>query len=538
MSLIIWIQAAFAAQVALQVDSADLREGQSVALELVVVDTTVRGVPEIPVPDGLQVTYRSQSQQRSIMNFQSTVSTTYSYALTALNQGTYVLEPVEVITSAGPLRTAAVRLTVAPRGSAETDTLKASVDLPAAWVGQIRVYHLRFQTEKRVVTGRWSPPTGPGFTAEPSVEPSTTEYTLTQDGKPLAVQELFYPIRISAPGKWSIPGGVLQAQFAVTQRRQRRPAGGLFEDGGFGVFDNVRSEVYSAEPIALHPKAVPTEGRPANATDLVGQFTIAAKSSASSVLVGETVTVEVTLEGDGDLAGFTLPPIEGEAFRVYDDQPVVVARIEDGHYRAVATFKRAIVPQTSGVLDIPPIYLAYFDPIAGAWASVATEPLHLIVGGEAATAQVDSYGSGAPRSVDALGEDILPVRTDPRTASAWFPPEAALVLLAPGAVALAAQGLRRVRRRPAPAAQKRLDFEDLPADPEERLAGIEQIFRERIGGVLGVAPAGLRREDLARLSEDADVADALYRELERLRYGAAGSALPEARVRAFIERLR
>jgi hypothetical protein len=104
-------------------------------------------------------------------------------------------------------------------------------------------------------------------------------------------------------------------------------------------------------------------------------------------------------------------------------------------------------------------------------------------------------------------------------------------------VLLGLQGLLALRRRPARVAQRRLDFADLPADPDERLAGLERIFRERVAARLGIASAGLRGEDLAGLGSDAPDAEALYRDLERLRYGGVHGPLPEDRVRALVERL-
>lgn len=531
---IVFVQAAFAAQVALRLAAEELREGQTVQLDLVVVDTTTRDVPRIEVPAGLQVAYKGQSVERQILNFQATSTTTFSYALTALVPGDYVLGPVSVPTAAGTLASTSLKVHVAPRSAGDVESLTATLGTEVAWVGQVLVYGLRFQTDKNMVNGRWTPPDAPGFTVEPSVEPVTAEYRLEQDGKPLAVQELHYPLRAASPGRWTVPGGVLQAQYAVTDSRRRRP-GDIFD--GIGAFGNVRTEVYSAAPLEVEVRELPAEGRPADASGLVGSFTISARASDAEARVGDTVTVEVTVEGTGALAGFALPPLEGTDLRVYDDQPVVEARIEDGQYRAKAMFKRAIVPQAPGEIDVPPIVLAYFDPATSSWARAASEPIHLVVGGEAERANVETFGTTGPRTVDALGEDILPVRTDARLDPPW-PRGLALAFLAPGALALLAQGLLARRRRPVAASRVAQGFDDLPADPDARLAAVERIFRERVGARLGIPPDALRREDLTGLGAGAAEADQVYRELERCRYGGHAVALPEQRVRTLVEGLR
>lgn len=526
------VQAALAAQVALQLDSAELREGQAVRLDLVVIDTVARTVPRIEVPDGLLADYRGQSQQRQIINFQSTSSTTFSFTLTAIRAGEYDLGPVAVSTDAGVLTTAPLHIRVAARASGGIETLTGAIGVDPVWVGQVVVYHLRFQTEKNVVSGRWTPPAPPGFTAEPTVEPVTSEYRLDQDGKPLSIQELYFPLRASAPGKWTIPGGVLQAQYAVTESGSRR-RNSPFE--GIGAFGNVRYEVYSAAPLEVEVRSVPREARPADATDLVGRYTIEARASEGQARVGDTVTVEVVVEGDGVLAGFSLPPLAGDVFRVYDDQPVVESRIEEGRYHAKATFKRAIVPQAPGAVDVPPIEIAYFDPVEGAWARMSTKPIRLDVGGEASRVDVASFADGgAARRVDSLGDDILPVRTEVRLARPW-PRELALALVAPGALVLAVQALLAFRGRRPTVEQRVLGFDDLPTDSDARLAGVERIFRERVARRLGVTADALRREDLAALGPVAGEAEAIYRALERRRYGGQDANVSEDRVRALVE---
>jgi hypothetical protein len=535
-TLLLLVQAALAAQVALQLDADELREGQTVALSLVVVDAAPRGVPTVVVPNGLKVAFESQARQSQIINFQATSSTTLTYALTALTAGEYAIPAVTVPTDAGTLTTAPLTVRVEPRAPGGLETLTADIGTAAAWVGQVLVYDLSFQTDNKVVNGRWSPPEAPGFMAEPTVEPFTREYGVEQDGKPLSRMELAYPLRAMKPGEWTIPGGVLQAQYAVADARKRRRPDSHFLDG-IGAFGNVRTEVHSSAPLTVKIKELPSEGRPKDGSSLVGRFTIAAKPSATEARVGDTVTVEVTVTGDGVLAGYTLPPLAGDTFRVYDDQPVVDARLEGGAYVARASFKRAIVPQAPGRIEVPAIELGFFDPSAGAWTTVRTQPIGLDVAGEAAKAEVQPFDGGvSARTVEAIGEDILPVRTDPEL-KAPLPRALAVLLVLPGLSLLAVQGLGAVSRRRARApAAEHVGFDNLPAEPEARLAAIEQLYRARVGARLGIAAAALRREDLAGLGERAPEAEALYRALERCRYGDARD-VPEARVRAFVEDL-
>jgi hypothetical protein len=532
---IVWVQAALAAQVALRLDTEQIREGQTVRLDLQVVDASAKAIPKLEVPEGLSVAFKGQGRQAMVLDFRATSTTTFSYELTALQPGTYTVGPYSVTTSEGDLLTQAVQLTVAPRSASDTDSFTGNLGTDVAWVGQVLIYRLRFETDKTLIRGgsRWTPPSPQGFTSEPTVEGVTAESRLEQDGKAISVLELDFPLRASSPGKWTVNGGVLQTQYLVTDKNPRRRNRAL---EGMGMFGEARDEVYSTPPLPVEVRPLPTEGRPADASGLVGHFSVASTASSQATKVGDTVTVEVVVEGDGPLAGFALPPLAGDGFRVYDDQPVVVAAIEDGKYHAKATFKRAIVPLEPGDLAVPAVDLAFFDPSAGAWARATTEPIRLEVTGDAAQANPTVFSpDGPPKGVSALGEDILPVRTESVPAKP-LPRALALAWLAPGGLALVAQAILAFgRRTPRAGRARREDFSDLPMDAEGRLAGIERIFRERVAGRLGIAPEALRREDLAALGPAAEEAEAIYRALERRRYGGHDAVVSEERVRALVE---
>lgn len=535
MALITLVATAQAAQVSLAADTEEVREGQSIGLSLTVTDANPQGVPAITAPEGVRVEYRSQAQSQMMINFHMTRSVTFRYALAALREGTWTIPPVRVATTAGVLTTGPLTIRVAARGEDGVEDIVATLGAESAWVGQVLVYHARFTTAEQRLNGRWQPPEVAGLTAEPGIEPITPDYQVQDGARTLSVIELLYPFRASKAGTFTVPGAVLQAQMPVQRQRTRRNdrLGGLFDE--LNAFTEMSTEVYSAKPLPLTVRPLPTEGRPASFSGLVGQFQIRATPSASTVKVGDTVTLAVDIEGDGPLSGVTLPPFTAAGLRAYDDQPVVEAKLADGKVTAHASLKRALVPQVGGDVVIPPVELAYFDPVAGAYAVAATEPVTLHVTGDAGSAQVASFAGETRHAVDALAEDILPVRTDVRLAPPW-PGGWAWALLAPGAGALGWQALStwRPRRR---AAERRYDFDDLPAEPEARLAGLERIFRERVGAQLGMAPEALHGEDLVRLGALAPEAEAVYRTLERLRYGGIHGELPEAELRGLVAAL-
>lgn len=524
------IALAHAGSIAAQLTSPEITEGQTVDLYVQITDAAVPRPPEVNAADGLRVEFDSRGRTREMINFQTHEIVTFRYKVTALKAGDYDIGPVSVVAGAEKLSAPAVHLKVGARGSTDgVDELVADLPTGELWVGQVAVVHLKLATSRQVVSARWGPPENALLTPEPGIEPITAEYRIGQGGSPLTVEELWYPMRAQKAGKSTLSGGSLLAQYAVRRKRGRSD---FFND--LPVFADVENDTLVANSLPLLVKALPAEGRPENFSGLVGSFTFEATPSTTQTRVGDTVTVDVTLRGNGSLAGYALPVWSGENFRVYDDTPTTSGRLTDGRVETVAAFKRAVVPAVAGELTLPPLEANWFDPATGRYVVERLDPIRLQVTGAATAAALETFDpTGTPQraSVAAEAEDILPVRTQvglsAPTSGAW-----AWLACLPGLGWLGAQAAPHLgRRRRAPAAVS-FGLSDLPDDPEQRLAGLERIFREEAARRLGVAEPEVKRDDVVALGEEAVV---LYRELEQARYrGAVG--LPEARLRAWLGR--
>lgn len=520
---------AAAAQVALQLDNREVRAGETVGLTLQVVDARLRVAPRIEAPPGLKISFEAQTTTPTILNFETVLVHTLRYEVAALEPGDYSIGPVKLAHAGGELVAPAVKLRVGPRPAGDVNALVASLGDGMAYVGEVLVYHLSYKTTSRLVSARWGPPEVEGLTPEPSVEPVTAEYDLVNP--PGRGAELWYAYRASKAGKVVVPAGVLQAQFAADSRRRPSP----FESdpffGDLPGFRDVRTESVVSGRLSLDVQPLPAEGQPTDFSGLVGQFVVTAVPSATRVNVGDTVTLDVTVEGSGPLSGFSLPPWSIDGLRVYDDTPATSAQLSEGRLKASATFKRALVPERPGTFELPPLALNWFDPETGAYARHDGPPLALEVGGEATAASVEGFGGGvaARPGVESLGDDILPVRTDPDL-GAPLPGTYAWTLLLPGALLLSREGLSRLRPRGRAAAASRFGFGDLPAAPEARLAGLERIFVETAAARIGCAVGEVNGERVATLGDEAL---ALFRALEAARYRGHGE-VDEARLRAWV----
>ena len=173
-------------------------------------------------------------------------------------------------------------------------------------------------------------------------------------------------------GDIEVPQATAAAQAVVEdQRRSRSPF-------GFGSRDETQSVVVQAEPLTLSVKAVPEEGKPANFSGLIGEFSISTTATPTEVNVGDPITLTIMLEGPTYLRHFELPSLQqqpalAEKFRIPDE--MAPGRAEENR----KTFTQTIRAQSPEVLEIPPIELAYFDTVNGRYEMARSNPIPLKV---------------------------------------------------------------------------------------------------------------------------------------------------------------
>lgn len=532
---LLWMSGlARAGQLVVEADTQQLAVGQTIGLYVTFVDVRPDGPPDLSIR-GARLAYRGPKQSFVSVNGKSTLTISYTYALTAESEGELVVPALSMKAGGEVLQSRELHLRVKPRASTEGDSsLTASLSAEQAWVGQTLVYSFDFRTKLRVLDRRWTAPTWTGFVPEQIAELEGREYDIAQDGEPWHVVEIGQPLVATTPGAQTIPSAVFTVQVPDRTNTSQSPFGRM-------GFTNVRNEVFTAQPLSVDVRPLPTEGREGSWSGLVGHFTLDASLSESRVKVGDSVTLTVSIDGDGTLSGWKLPePPTGAGWRAYDTDPEVSAEVEGGVFHTRGLFKRAIVPESPGQLTLDPLELQVFDPSVGGYVTLRTPPLTLSVQpGEQASAVASFAGPGdARQDVAALGEDILPVHTRVSTSPTRLRPRLAVgVALAPWLVlgGLALTGYRaRWTPREDPRKLLRARLDTVEATPD----ALESVFREALSLALKRPAAGIDRAALEGLDGGLrEEATAIYADLEASRYGAGASSGLRERVCACARRL-
>ena len=149
-------------------------------------------------------------------------------------------------------------------------------------------------------------------------------------------------------------------------------------------FRRPRYELFRAEGerrrLAVRP--LPVAGRPSSFVNAIGGgFSIDVQASRTVVSVGEPVELTVRLRGEGALTGLSLPPLGGP-----DALPTAHFHVPDGGLAGQIDqetnskrFTVTVRVKSAEVREIPPISFSYFDPAAGEYRTVESQPVALSV---------------------------------------------------------------------------------------------------------------------------------------------------------------
>jgi hypothetical protein len=205
-------------------------------------------------------------------------------------------------------------------------------------------------------------------------------------------------------------------------RRTRDPFEDFFESFGSRIQRQPVTVTSDSRPIEV--RELPPAGRPADYNGAVGQFTIAAKASPTNVAVGDPITLQVEVAGEGNLDSLTFPGnSEWSEFKLY--APSSKTSTTDGLGLAgVKSFERVVIPQTADIGEVPAIAFSFFDPERNQYRTLRTAPIPLHVRpSTAVTPQPTVMAAHDPEGTDApLARDIVHVKPFLGTVQALQPP--------------------------------------------------------------------------------------------------------------------
>jgi len=303
-------------------------------------------------------------------------------------------------------------------------------------------------------------------------------------------------------GTIELPESRFSVTIATELRRDRDP---------FSFFNDPRMVVTRAATVdarapgtTLVVRGPPEEGRPHGFTNAVGRFRLSGSAKPTTLAVGETCTITLTLSGEGNLDFVEWPTFDelSEGFRVF--------RKDERKTTGVRTLELDVSPRNDRVTEIPALEFAAFDPEKDAYDVLHAGPFSLDVtpGGGGGLVALESRTDVGLSSLETIRETLPSPGGEPWPA--WW-------LVLPGALALllVETGMRRAAwRRDNPqmvawrGARRALDQSLADAKDAHDVA---LAFAKYLSARLDGPPAGLGAEEAAARLSDAELADELRR---------------------------
>ena len=130
----------------------------------------------------------------------------------------------------------------------------------------------------------------------------------------------------------------------------------------------------------INVKPLPENGKPASFSGAVGQFDFKVKSSKTSLKAGESLDLEVSVSGKGNLKLFTLPkPVVPNSLEMFD--PIHTENVQTPLTGMVGNIsdKYTIIPQFKGKYTIKPIEFSYYDLASKSYKTITSDEITIDV---------------------------------------------------------------------------------------------------------------------------------------------------------------
>jgi hypothetical protein len=370
--------------------------------------------PTLPSLQGFNVLGSSTSSQISVINGSMSSQVIYAYRLQPYAKGDLVIEPISVTLDGRTYSTDPIAVHVtqgtgtpgtgapAPASSNRQQAItsaeltgqdlfiEAEVDNPTPYVGQQVVYTFRFYRAVNLWDQpHYEAPSFQGFWNEHQMDEQ--EYQAQAAGRMYRVTEIRSILFPSVLG----PVTIEPARLTIP--------GGFFSSG----------KTLQTRPVELSVQPLPPNA-PEGFNGAVGQFTLTGTLEPTQGKVNEPLTWQVTLNGQGNINAAPDPVWpEVSGWRDFETQATVQTDVQGGLLAGSRLYERLLVPGAEGEFAIPPLEYVFFDPIAGGYQTISTEPIPVSIALGSAEAPAPLPVTGKKETVEQIATDIRHLKPVP-----------------------------------------------------------------------------------------------------------------------------
>jgi len=417
LALAFLITSASAATVRAYVQPDHARTGEAVTYVIAVQNGAVGSLPQLRLP----VQVRAGSGFRLIQNADGNkLSNQISMEIAATEPGEFVIPPQEVLVNGEVLKTNEVRLIVSE--AAATATAPGAAEDPSVPLFQIEV------GKTEVYQGEVVPISASLFVPRNSVilrrvgliEVNKSEFAIArfpQQSEPsdtvingIGYTVITYNSTLSAlhAGDLKVGPATCELLFEVYDEGTQRQLRNRLPNLPFGMVmgnTETRKQVVKSQDVKIKVLPLPAEGKPANFSGAVGDFSISATATPNELSVGDPLAVDITIDGSGNFDALNPPSlVPPEGWKAYPPRRYNVDGPIDPNLTPTAQrrigYSMVFVPEKVQT-ELPPFELSYFSPTQKKYVAARTPPIALRIKPGAVAAVVatadGSSGAEAPK---------------------------------------------------------------------------------------------------------------------------------------------
>lgn len=329
------------------------------------------GDPEFPAIDGIEVREAGKGQSISVINGRYSREVQIRYVLTASKPGNYTIPPIRMTIDDKQEETLPIDFKVSgAEASSDRDEavfIERSFSKAKAYVGEAIGVRIKIFNRIKILGA------DPDFPYPGSFQVRTIEgqktYTQISGEQEYNVTELQAVLIPTQEGRFTIEPATLLAKVAVGRRRPRS----FFDDLLSSV--DVAEKKYRSDAAELEILPLPLEGRRKDFSGLVGEFTVVSSLKPSQVQTGDTVNLDLQIQGIGTTAGMAEPNLPlNPSIKVYKDKPQSDETLDASKgILSRRIFKYALVPTQPGKVALGPLKIQIFNPTQGAYQDLTVE---------------------------------------------------------------------------------------------------------------------------------------------------------------------
>ena len=356
--------------------------GESVNLSINCTNFSPSSRPILPSISGLRFSSAGTSRKFQLGGGGRTSTYTFNILVTPLKPGNYSISPIQVRHETRLFKPKPLKLLVLPAGEkpkpGNNQSQNAYVRLlptkTTAYVGEVIPVEIQLffidgvnvQMPELIADGF-------NIAAFPK-----HKQTRMQKGNQI------YQVLTFRTAATPLKAGKLQLgpvkQGMVLRVRQKQNRRSPFNNSFDGIFTR-----YQQVPVTLEAKAqtitvkpLPTANKPASFNGAVGRYTMQAKASPLEVTVGDPVTLNIQISGQGAIDSLNLPKLDWPSFKSYEPS-VTTNKNNPLGLLGTRTFEQVVIPESDKITEVPRIEFSFFDPVTAQYRVLAKGPFPLKV---------------------------------------------------------------------------------------------------------------------------------------------------------------